>query len=151
MDEQMIEEMAKDMLEYGMEKYPTCESVFTEIKLREQFYHVFLTYAEHLIKKDYRKIPEGAVVLTREEYQTLKLLAQDKCHYDCPLIDYPDFESERMVRETTLEETAEKFAERLKADVSEDNELHEALNACLKRDYFEYIDKRCKEFIGEMK
>ena len=42
-------------------------------------------------------------------------------------------------------ETAEKFAEMLKSDVSEDNELHEALNKYLKRDYFEYIDEICKE------
>ena len=63
MDKQkQIEEMARDMLEYGMEKYPTGESVFTETKLREQFYRVFLTYAEYLIKNGYRKIPEGAVL-----------------------------------------------------------------------------------------
>lgn len=70
MDKQkQIEEMAKAMLEFGMEKYPTGESVFTETKLREQFYHVFLTYAEYLINAGYRKIPENAVVLTREEHQ----------------------------------------------------------------------------------
>ena len=63
----------------------------------------------------YRKIPENAVVLTREEYKTLKDLAVDKCHYDCPLIDYPDFEREKMLRDDTRKETAEKFAERLKA------------------------------------
>lgn len=39
-----------------------------------------------------------------------------------------------------------RFAERLKADVSEDNELHEALNYYLKRDYFEYIDETLNEF-----
>ena len=38
-------------------------------------------------------------------------------------------------------------AEKLKSDVSEDNELHEALNKYLKRDYFGYIDERCKELM----
>lgn len=72
MDKQkQIEEMAKDMLDYGMGKYPTGESVFTETKLREQFYYVFLTYAEYLIKKGYCKIPEGAVVLTKEELEQM--------------------------------------------------------------------------------
>lgn len=66
---QMIEEMAKDMLDYGMEGYPTFDSVFTETKLREQVFNVFLGYAERLIKKGYRKIPEGTVVLTKEEYK----------------------------------------------------------------------------------
>ncbi len=41
----------------------------------------------------------------------------------------------------------DKFAEMLKSDVSEDNELHERLNAYLKRDYFEYIDERCNEIM----
>lgn len=65
MDKQkQIEEMAKDMLEYAMKEYPTRESVFTETKLRETFYRVFLTYAETLYNAGCRKIPENAVVLT---------------------------------------------------------------------------------------
>jgi hypothetical protein len=42
----------------------------------------------------------------------------------------------------------EKFAVMLKIDVSEDNELHEALNYYLKRDYFEYIDSICNKIMG---
>lgn len=134
-----IEAMAKDMLEYGMKKYPTGESVFTETKLREQFYHVFLTYAEYLINKGYCKSLENAVVISRAEYNDLRGLEK---HFD-------DYLIKEIVE--TRKETAKKFAERLKNDVSEDNELHEALNFYLKRDYFEYIDERCKEFTGEMK
>ena len=71
--QKQIEEMAKSMLEYGMEKYPTENSVCTEEKLRKQFFYVFLTYAEHLYNAGYRKIPENAVVHTREEYEALLL------------------------------------------------------------------------------
>ena len=95
-------------------------------------------------KQMIEEMEENAVVLTKEEYEKFKSLANDKCKY-CYLMDLPDFESEKIVRDTTRKETAEEFAEKLKADVSEDNELHEALNAYLKRDYFEYIDERCKE------
>ena len=88
--------------------------------------------AEELYNAGYRKIPENAVVLTREEYKTLKDLAMDKCHYDCHLIDYPDFERERMLRDDTRKETAEKFAERLKAIFK--YEAHQ-----------QWIDEICKE------
>ena len=42
-----------------------------------------------------KKISENFVVLTKEEYEKLKSLANDKCHYSCDLIDFPDFEIER--------------------------------------------------------
>ena len=103
MDKQ-IEEMAKDMLDYGMEKYPTGDSAFTETTLMEQFYPVFLTYAEHLIGKGYRKIPENAVVLTKEEYERLL-----KIEKDFNTVHYCFVEKSRV--EEVRKETAEKFAE----------------------------------------
>ncbi len=170
-NQKQIEEMAREMLDYGMEKYPTEASAFTETLLREQFYHVFLTYAEHLIKKGYRKINENEVVLTREEYEKVKYVlkyepeeaiirlkdlkkneALYNPHMFCSLSGCNGVSKDcnRTCKESWIvkerKETAEKFAEMLKDDVSEDNELHERLNAYLKRDYFEYIDERCKEF-----
>jgi hypothetical protein len=62
-----------------------------------------------LYNAGYRKIPEGALVLTKEEYDELKSLAKGHCEY-CYLMDLPDFETERLVRDTTRKETAEKFA-----------------------------------------
>lgn len=103
-----IEEMAKDMLEYGMEKYPTGESVFTETKLREQFYHVFLTYAEYLINKGYRKIPEGVVVLTREDY--------DYLINDCQRWENLAVEKVDEINKTS-KETAEKIMNNISGDV----------------------------------
>lgn len=137
--QKQIEEMAKDMLEYSIGKYPAGESVFTETKLREQFYHVFLTYAEYLINKGYCKIHEGVVVLTGEEYNGL---VEKIINLSTKIELYQGLLNDMA---GVRKETAEKFAEMLKADVSEDNELHEALNAYLKRDYFEYIDERRKE------
>jgi hypothetical protein len=39
------------------------------------------------------------------------------------------------------------FIETLKADVEEDEELADALNAYLKKDYFAYIDKAAEVII----
>ena len=67
-----------------------------------------LKAANELYNAGYRKIPENAVVLTREEYEELKSLAEGHCEY-CYLMDLPDFESERLVRDTTRKETAKKI------------------------------------------
>lgn len=109
----------------------------------------FKDVAEKFTKLGYRKIPEGAVVLTSEEYEKIYDQAEatvlsniadggTSCHWCMN-------KHEEIGYKQGSKETAEKFAERLKADVSEDDELHEALNYYLKRDYFEYIDERCKE------
>ena len=57
-DKEMIEEMAKDMCE-GCD-FPTCVPNKTCISW---------IYAKNAVEQGYRKIPEGAVVLTREEYE----------------------------------------------------------------------------------
>ena len=119
---------------------PSCQMIFSKFG-----YGIIDT----IYDLGYRKIEENAVVLTVEEYKTLKDLAVDKCHYDCHLIDYPDFEREKMLRDTTRKETAEKFAERLKKV---------ARKEVTKTIYGEYviysivsemIDEFCKELGGE--
>ena len=132
MDKQkQIEEMAKDMLEYAIKEYPTRESVFTETKLRETFYHVFLTYAETLYNAGCRKIPKNAVVLAKEEYKALK-----------EQIEYWEYET-KVARQELFEErkeTAEKFAERLKEKFSETEHF------LLSKANVKYtIDEICKE------
>ena len=117
-----------------------------------------LNVAYFLDEQGYRKIPEGAVVLTREEADTIygTLKANEEFIFDlqeATMVCKKEMEEAQEVAVKEIEEyvqqvrkeTAEKFAERLKKDVSDDNELHEALNYYLKRDYFEYIDERCKE------
>lgn len=123
MDKQkQIEEMAKDMVEYGMKKYPTGESIFTETTLRESFYQVFLAYAEYLINKGYCKITESAVVLTREQYE--KDLAIER-------------ELGERKASRASKETVEKFAERLKEKFAYDVERCKA------------VDEIAKGFTGE--
>lgn len=135
--------------------------------------------AEALLEKYQQKIPEGAVVLTDDELNEVidtckvsMIVTDDDGEKYISLDDHNEYTErlgkiarQRKARIEQLEKllddrcdrciererkgTAEKFAQRLKADVSEDNELHEALNAYLKRDYFEYIDEICKEFTGD--
>ena len=62
-----------------------------------------------LYNAGYRKLPKDSVVLSREEYEKLKSRADNKCRYDCDLIDMPDFEREKTLIEKTRKETAEKI------------------------------------------
>lgn len=59
---------------------------------------------EHLHRAGYRKIPKGAVVLTREEYDELTLTKQS-------IFDMLEERDDK-----ARKETAEKFAERLKSE-----------------------------------
>lgn len=86
----------------------------------------------------YELITKNAVVLTREDHD---YLINDCKRWEKLAVEKVD----EII--TTRKETIEKFVEMLKSDVSEDNELHEALNYYLKRDYFEYIDERCRELM----
>lgn len=100
-----IEGMAKDLLDFGMVMYPTGCSAFTETKLREQIYNTFLAYADYLIAKGYFKIPKGAVVMTREEYDdmfTFKTVGNGGKH--CGFYNILD-----TVRKVERKETAEKI------------------------------------------
>jgi hypothetical protein len=94
MDKQMIEEMYQEFLRYKLVE--STPETFSYKKM-----------CEYLYGEGYRKIPEGSVVLTREEYEGLKLFVEK----------YP----------SAIKETAEKFAEMLKA------RLEERKKICLER------------------
>ena len=163
MDKQMIEEMAKDMLEYGMEKYPTGESVFTETKLREQIYHVFLKYAEYLIKNGYCKIPKNAVVIDKDENPCLSCPVPEDIQrdVDCSTIcgsvrlgiDWQNQcrvlvkENKQLTKELKQlrKETADKFAERLKENTVDEYDSEGVNHPYVILDY-EELDEICKEF-----
>ena len=90
--------------------------------------------AEALQRDGYRKIPEGAVVLTREEYDGLKLIASN---YG------------KAIKETEIK-TAEKFAERLKAYI----DSNKVQTAFFGRKCFidkETVDEICKEITEGVK
>ena len=124
MDKQMIEEMAKDMVDYGMDGYPTFDSVFMETKLREQIFHVFLGYAERLIKKGYRKIPEGGCVLSKEEYDGKEIVVEMSGGHKLRLSVGKFCEMSKILEEQTRKETAEKFAEKVKEIAKDKLELY---------------------------
>jgi hypothetical protein len=149
MDKQMIEEMAKDMgiafqisgttkfatiaemlVSYGYRKIPDGVVVLTESK--EELLHEMYEQGKFDAMADLEK--DGKVVLTREEYDGLKLIASN---YG------------KAIKETEIK-TAEKFAERLKEEVlnycgtPEEMWLFEAG----KIDFCQDIDEICKEIIG---
>jgi len=164
MDKQkQIEEMAKDMLDYGMEGYSTFDSAFTETKLREQIFHVFLGYAERLIEKGWTQIPENAVVLTKKEqvlrdyehynlgYETHKQESQKIEEYIETLLKHMnDLENELLI---ARKKTAEKFAERLKEKLEENSPIAGYDLEDLEFDgetIQECIDEICKEFTDKV-
>ena len=98
MKEKIIEEMAKT-LEFccNDKNIENCNSDMSCDYCR----------AKHLYNAGYRKIPEGAVVITREEYEKL-----------CDLAYFGNGE------ETIRKETAEKVAEKLKEIAKDKLELY---------------------------
>lgn len=71
MDKQMIEEMTKIIFEKAFENYETSGSDEIDTEVRRKCYSAFLAYCETLYNAGYRKIPENAVVLTKEEFWAL--------------------------------------------------------------------------------
>ena len=90
---------------------------------------------EYLYDLGYRKIPENAVVLTREEYDEL-----------CRSIGVSREEVDRvvdMVEKDTRKETAEKFAERLKAMAYQSTDWSHGEHPIMVE--VDYIDEICEE------
>ena len=114
MDKQkQIEEMAKVICTH----INPCENC-TEYDFG---YCKFLGWCEKLYNAGYRKIPENAVVLTREEYKAHKKLAE--AVYEGGAFDHYDnviksanilFKERKNLIEDTRKETAEKFAKEAK-------------------------------------
>lgn len=138
----LIEEMANYMLEYGIEKYHQGVSASVSAKLREEFYRVFLTYAGALIDIGYRKISEGAVVLTKEEYEDLKRGVKT--------IRYTAmFNAGQQARISQLEERLEQAYELLREEIVKELLQEIGEEACehhyLNRDC-EWFSRICKKY-----
>lgn len=127
----IIEEMARDLIE----NLRLCAGV----KLLD---HQVETIAYELSKKYQPKLPENAVVLTREEYETYTFIKRKWGNQDAikwsELVDglY------EFAREFS-KETAEKFAERLKAEAYADDGMYYLTDS--------EIDEICKEITGVSK
>ena len=125
MDKQMIEENGKEL-------YNDLSSIMSEEYEKRML--ITPSYcANKMLEKGYRKIPEGAVVLTREAYNRLFTKARQS---EIKTIDLESIVNAR-------EETAEKFAERVKmAFYYEFDELIPSIMS-------DKIDEICKEITGE--
>ena len=128
MDKQLVEEMAKDLKTAGLfamdwlcaetKQIVKEHGLFNSVNHTKSMYEIM---AEELIKKNYCKIPEGAVVLTNEEYDRLKCDAErydpfwfctfDGCEGVCS--DCKDT-CEMSIFVKTRHETAERFVEMAK-------------------------------------
>ena len=99
----MIEEMKKDM----------CEEYGTDLCHNECHCDCANDFiAEMLYEKGYRKIPEGAVVLTREEFENIN---KDYCDRINNLQTYIDNHEE--IWKTNTNNSLKRFAERLKKKI----------------------------------
>ena len=105
MKQKQIEEMAKALKE---------EKLYALINKTS-----YMRSAENLINAGYRKIPENAVVLSKEEYQVLKIKEKEKHWLETCMSVWKNAKIDER------KETAEKFAERLKETLNDyrlDNE-----------------------------
>jgi hypothetical protein len=157
MDKQ-IEEMARVLCSSWKHMYDSCE------KCSEKLCCAYYNVAEELVDAGYRKIPEGAVVLTREEHQrylAYKIIEpkirgcldrEEKLEKQVRELDKElnlaksvlSYDDERPLEkwaEHLRKETAEKFAERLS---------EEDCSIPIKDDFIiitrKDIDEICKEF-----
>ena len=151
MDKQkQIEEMAKVIFEKAFENYETSGSVEIDTEVRRKCYSAFLAYCEALYNAGYRKIPENAVVLTEEElYDKGYRKVCEPVIRNGEVVGFvngADYVPKNLFLfgiSNARKETAEKFAERLKAKGAIHTEFD--WNDCLEI-YVDDIDEIVKEF-----
>ena len=144
MDKQMIEEMVEAMGNWALRNNMCWNEGHAK------------SLAEALYNAGYRKIPEGAVVLTREEYECLVKTAQDKignmklndflkaCISSGVMVEAVSTEEQvKQAYEKGSKETAEKFAVFRKYITEQFHHYHEI------RDKMESDYKKEKEEVGK--
>lgn len=110
MDKQkQIEEMAKDMHEGHIE---ICNNTLFDDCPK----NCHICNAKAFYERGYRKIPENAVVLTREEYDGKGIVVEMSGGHKLKLSVGKFGEMSKILEEHTRKETAEKFAERAKEE-----------------------------------
>ena len=120
MDKQTIEEMVKDMFDYSRTFKIIQNAIDDECFIKEHKKSL-RGYAEYLYNAGYRKIPEGAVVLTSEMYSDY-LITQTNNAYLEEQVKKLQGDNERLYKnigkfkDAVRKETAEKIAERAKEE-----------------------------------
>lgn len=144
MDKQkQIEEMARTTCNYNAKNFESCvECIKGGLLSCDR-----LVQAEKLYNAGYRKIPEGAVVLTRKDREEFNEL------YRSALQRVEKWEKLCGIKiKETRKKTAEKFAERLKEKLEENSPIAEYDLEDLEFDgetIQECIDEICKEITEE--
>lgn len=167
MDKQMIEEMAK-LVQGDMCGDVPCEecNYHGKMKILPRYCGVYLI-AEKLYNAGYRKIPEGAVVLTETEYNDLlsdevKTIERDIAEYwateevatvakELHKEGYRKIDDHailvlrkaKCLEQKIRKETAEKFAERLKAMAYQSTDWSHGEHPMVVE--VDYIDEICEE------
>lgn len=152
MDKKIIEEMAKELCPHYDKG--NCYYEFTEV-CECCFECEFCWAISQVLNAGYRKIPENAVVLTRGDYEKLLDVRADVILKDIDKVFKEEFEDtkrsmERKIKpiykaiETrTRKETAEKFAERLKAMEYQSTDWSHGEHPMVVE--VDYIDEICEE------
>jgi hypothetical protein len=141
--EQQIEEIEKFIYDYvdskQTERVYLCSSRVNE--LAKPFVHN-KGIAETFYNAGYRKLPEDRVVLSREEYDNLKLEFQKAHNKGVQAgFDMTKFK-EQSIKNKARKETAEKFAEKLKKVIHERDYIQGYAEIGL----IEEIDELLKEY-----
>lgn len=150
MDKQkQIEEMANAMFEYALSIdgfSPEIKYAIQSVATKQAIRMALRGYATALINAGYRKIPENAVVLTREELdKKLEPFRLEIISLSQELIET----SQKLMK--ARKETAEKFAQKSKQRLSGKLHRGKALHTTVfgkeyvRRIFKEVIDEVCKE------
>lgn len=99
--DEMIEEMAKTL--YKNRPYS------------ELWWEDALEIAEILVKKGYRKIPKGSVVLSKEEYEGKEIVVEMSGRHKLRLTVGKFGEMSRVLEESTRTETAKEILQEVKS------------------------------------
>ena len=136
MDKQMIEEMAQCKNFNGY----TCKSCGVKNACDRYI------LAEELYNAGYRKIPENAVVLTREEYEEFQVGKDFNYGVHCGENNMTAYYENIRLPEAR-KETAEKFAERLKEMAYQSTDWSHGVHPMVVE--VDYIDEIAEEFTGD--
>ena len=116
-----IEEMTNIMFEYALAIdgfSPEIQQAMEEVSTKQAIKKALWGYAKALYNAGYRKIPENAVVLTREEYDGKGIVVEMSGGHKLKLSVGKFGEMSKILEEHTRKETAEKFAEMAKKKAS---------------------------------
>ena len=139
MDKQkQIDEMARTLTTCERNSCVGCRRVCIDYRIAKALYNA-----------GYRKIPENEVVLTMEEYDLLNIAKKTWASDGEEVQASTLIDTLKRVRKAERNETAEKFAERLRSGHTVDEYDGEGVNRPYVIADYEELDEICKEITME--